>query len=74
MDKMQLNSDQLMHQAKETANSYLITAIQKLDKQFGDGYAQRNPDLVSGFIIACSLDFGASIITSALQDFSTDQY
>jgi len=74
MDKINLSSDQLMHQAEETANSYLIKAIKKIDTQFGKGYAQKNPEIISAFIITCSLDFGASIITAALQDFSTAKY
>lgn len=68
--------DTLMSQAPSTIALYLGDAVEKIDGQFGDGYADEHPELVGQFIIACSNDLSASLIaqqiTSALDSISVE--
>lgn len=41
--------------AVEFVDLYMKSAIQRIDKQFGKGYAKENPALLSGFIQACAV-------------------
>ncbi|WP_404655796.1 hypothetical protein [Raoultella ornithinolytica] len=51
-----LNADVLAKQAGMTAAQWMRTAVEEIDKEFGDGYASKHPELVSGFIQAAALD------------------
>lgn len=46
--------------------TFLLDAIESIDTVFGEGYAKRNPDLVSGLIRSEVLSFGAFQISEAL--------
>ena len=46
--------------------TFLLDAIESIDAVFGEGYAKRNPDLVSGLIRSEVLSFGAFQISEAL--------
>lgn len=46
----------LMDQAGNTAASWLRTAIIEIDEVLGKGYAQRHPELISGFMQAAGAD------------------
>lgn len=51
-----------MEQAGDTAEYWLRKAVDSIDEIFGDGYAKKNPELVSGFMIAASNDQTAMYI------------
>jgi len=74
MDTIQASPNQLIIQAQETANSHLIAAKTKIDRQFGEGYAEKNPGLVSAFISCATFDLSTSFILAAIQDFSATHY
>jgi hypothetical protein len=60
--------DTLLRQSKMTAEDYFIRAISEIDKQFGDGYAESNPDLVIAFMRSSSNDFNYAMVKLAAQD------
>ena len=70
MDKITVSANSLLQQAPETANSYLRSAIRILDKEFGEGYAKSNPELVGAYLNVCAIDFATAAITSGLQDIA----
>lgn len=52
----------LMRQAAPTIEEYMGSAVEMIDKEFGDGYAKKHPGLVGAFIQAASMDYGAALI------------
>jgi hypothetical protein len=56
------DSTTLMFQASDTINEYLRKARMFIDKEFGEGYAAKNPDLVAAFIKASAYDFNTAVI------------
>jgi hypothetical protein len=40
----------LCDQSTDTANDYMLKAIEKNDRTFGDGYAKQNQSLVADFM------------------------
>lgn len=63
---MSTNAHESMKQAPMTVQLYLSEAIEIIDKQFGEGYAEKNPSLVGAFIQACAVDCGAMVIADHL--------
>lgn len=53
--------DTLMHQAGMTAGVWLDAAIKAIDRIHGEGYAKKNPGLVSAFISASASDYGRAM-------------
>jgi len=48
---------EMMQQAWATADLYMGRAVKCIDRQFGDGFAKKNPALVGAFMQTASLDF-----------------
>lgn len=61
----------LMDQAPGTVDHYLGRVIDMVDRQFGDGYAQEHPELVSSLVTACCLDFLTSHMGVAAQKLAS---
>lgn len=70
MDRITASPETLMKQAGYTAEVWLMQALESIDKTFGDGFAKKNPELVSGFMKAASTDLLSSTLGSVLQDSS----
>ena len=49
-----------MRQAWMTASEYLQHAIVEIDKELGDGYAAKHPELITAFIQVAAMDFQTS--------------
>lgn len=64
---MSASAETLMNQAGYTAEHWMKQAIESIDGMFGEGYAKKNPELISGFMIAASNDQLAMYI-SKLKD------
>ena len=62
------DADMLLRQASMTAHDYLWDAVDLIDKQFGDGFAKKNPALVAEMVRAQSADFNTAILKIAAQD------
>ena len=65
------DADMLLKQASMTAHDYLWSAVDLIDKQFGDGFARKNPELVAQMIRAQSADFNTSIMKTRRRTFAT---
>jgi len=48
---------EMMQQAWATTDHYLSKAIECIDRQFGMGFAKKNPALIGAFMQTASLDF-----------------
>lgn len=57
----ELTPDQLMTQAKTTADEYMRAAVENIDKLFGHGYAKDHPELIAAFMSACTHDFDTAM-------------
>ena len=58
----------LLSQAPATIYNYLVEAKDSIDNVFGEGYAQKNPELVAAFIKASERDFSTAILVVAIQE------
>lgn len=47
----------LLHQASDTAETYFATAVSKINRTFGEGYAEGNPSLVIAFMQIAERDY-----------------
>jgi hypothetical protein len=68
--RIEADDENLMKQAPMTASLYLSEARRSIDEAFGAGHAQKNPDLVIGFIRACTMDFMTAQIRIASENIS----
>lgn len=62
--------DTLFNQAPMTANTYMLKAIESIDRAFGAGYAQSNPNLIGAFMQTCAMDFQTMINHQHIEDGS----
>lgn len=60
-----------MNQASMVAHDYMHQAIKSIDDVFGEGYAEKHPSLIVGYMNAAALDFQASVISGAIGDLKT---
>ncbi|MDD5229287.1 MAG: hypothetical protein PHN45_05465 [Methylococcales bacterium] len=51
-----LSDEQSMHQAADTAQFYMTTARRRIDELFGEGYAEKNPQLIGDFMKSAAID------------------
>lgn len=59
--------DKLMKQALMTADVYMGEAVERIDRQFGGGFARKNPGLVGTFMQVAALDFGFAVLAQQLR-------
>lgn len=64
--------DTLMRQAPVTADTYLVEAIESVEKRMGKGAAEKYPQIVAALITAAATDYHAAMfshrVAPALQD------
>jgi hypothetical protein len=53
-----------------TANEYLMSAVDHINQQLGDGYAKQHPELIAAFIQASAIDLGTAVIARAIESLS----
>jgi hypothetical protein len=70
MDRIELSDHGIFEQSPKSASDLLRNAIQEIDRVFGSGYAQNNPDLVGSFMAAASMDYAVGIIAKRLERIS----
>ena len=68
MTKITASAETLIQQASMTANEYFKQAIRDIDEEFGEGYAQKNPNLIGQYMLTSSNDYLSASITSSLQN------
>jgi hypothetical protein len=54
---MSAKLETLMAQATDTAHVYMFRAVESIDRKFGEGYAEKHPELVGAFMQTAALDF-----------------
>lgn len=64
------SAEELLRQASMTAEVYLIEAVRCIDKQFGEGYAKKNPALIASFISTSATDFNTAMSKAGMQDLT----
>ncbi len=68
MDTINMTPDNIMRQGQETTNSHMRAAIEKINNSFGAGYAEKNPDLVSTFMLCSVIDSSTAFIIATIQE------
>ena len=53
---MECSPETIMKQAGMTAQHWMCQGRDFIDEQFGDGYAEKHPELLAGFIAAAGSD------------------
>ena len=46
--------------ANQSAHDWFLKAVSAIDKAFGEGYAEKNPQLFGAYIQTCAIDFAAN--------------
>tara|TARA_Y100001951_G_scaffold91492_1_gene85517 strand:- start:114 stop:416 length:303 start_codon:yes stop_codon:yes gene_type:complete len=64
----ELTAGDLMRQAPDTIDFYLRKGIDYIDNHLGEGYAKEHPELLAGFIQACTTDFHTGIQAKSFED------
>lgn len=68
MSDITASLETLVRQAPLTVGVYLSEAVERIDRQFGTGYAAKNPALVGAFLQAASMDFVGSVIAQQVRE------
>jgi hypothetical protein len=68
MNDITADATMLMNQAGPTAAVYLRSAVDSIDREFGEGYARENPELVAAMVAAATADFSVALIVQTLQE------
>ena len=59
----------LLKQASDTSSEYFDRAVDKIDKTFGQGYAQDHPDLIAAYMRVAAMDFNTTCNSINRQEF-----
>ena len=70
MFKPTCSYDEAMEQATGTTQAYFCKAVSTIDAEFGEGYAKKNPHLVSTLTSAQVSDFNNMVTTKALWEIA----
>jgi hypothetical protein len=55
----------LLRQAKLTAEEYFNAAVNSIDHSFGDGYAEKHPELIAAFMQVAASDMNYCTLAKA---------
>jgi hypothetical protein len=67
-DKITADWTTLYHQAFDTVIGYFRASVDEVEKRFGQGTAQKHPQLIAAMIAAMAQDFHSSAVAKTLQD------
>ncbi len=70
MFKPTCSYDEAMSQATGTMQTYFDKAVETIDNEFGEGYAKKNPHLVSTLTSVQVSDFNNCVITKVLWEIA----
>lgn len=70
MDRVLVTAQGLTEQAPMTVEKYMHDCIDMLDKRFGKGYAEKNPELLGALVQSCVSDFESGCLLSGLQEIA----
>ena len=72
MERIVSTGQELVDQAVGTTAQYFDRAVAVIDAQFGEGYAEKHPELVAIVIQTQTADFTIAVLGSIFQDFTED--
>ncbi|MFY8352929.1 hypothetical protein AAEU29_20485 [Pseudoalteromonas sp. SSM20] len=61
MTDISASLESLFKQGSIAASVYMSDAVVEIDKQFGEGFAEKNPALIAAFMQAAISDCGANV-------------
>lgn len=70
MEKIRADFDDLREQSCNAALSFMGDAQHQINKLFGEGYAEKNPQLMAAYMQAAATEFHAMATAKALQHAS----
>ncbi|MCJ1959901.1 hypothetical protein [Novosphingobium mangrovi (ex Hu et al. 2023)] len=70
MTRITASPETLMNQAGMTVEVYLNQALRLTARNFGDEFAENNPEFVSQLVMAMASDYGHSIVAAAISDLA----
>ena len=65
MERIKIGYPDLLRQSQSTAHDYLLSARNDIDKVFGEGFAAKNPGLVSTYMQVAMRDFTVAALLKA---------
>ena len=65
--RVEATASELMEQAAGTTEVYLREGVAALDRQLGEGYAVRHPELLAAFMRVAAADFHSAQLNVAAQ-------
>ncbi len=65
MQLIECDKATLFQQAMMTAQDFMSRAVRDIDKEFGLGYAKKNPALVAEYMRACGQDWSTAMRSAA---------
>lgn len=68
MNKPTINDTDAVFQAGATIGTYLSQAITEIDKQLGEGYAEKHPELIAECVRSQTMDFNSTALTAVLYE------
>ena len=68
------NMSELFFQTHKNASLWMREAVDAIDEQFYDGYAENHPELVGAYMNACSSDWVSSNIALLADAVSGEKY
>lgn len=66
MDKPTCSNDTAMRQAAPTVDVYFEAVVDNVDREFGEDYARKHPELVGALVQAAASDFNHCAQAAAL--------
>ena len=63
---------QIRSHAALMAGDHMHTAVERIDKMFGEGYARKHPELVAAFMQAAAIDAAGTMISKAIEAIDFD--
>jgi len=60
-----------MDDAISSTGYYLLRMRTKINEEFGEGYAEKNPELLGAAISACAIEFATGILNQKADDIIT---
>jgi|GEM_PF-4396101 len=61
-----LNPEQLMAQALNRADKFLVEASRRVDNVYGRGFSRENPNIVDALVQASAINFAGALIAREL--------
>jgi hypothetical protein len=68
MERPTINNTNAVFQAGTTIGTYLSQAITEIDKQLGEGYAEKHPELVAECVRSQTMDFNSTALGAVLYE------